>query len=119
MKPLMDAERLLHGKPSIKLNIESNNKRGTIRLCSLYGCYDHECDINLTEQEVARFYCPHCNQQLISKDKCDDCDAPMVPMLLEIGGKVFFCSRKGCKKHFVAFEDIDLELRKFYNEYGS
>lgn len=117
---LMDLEKLMQEKPSIKLNIETLTDRGTIRLCSLYGCYDHLCDIDLNESEIARFFCPHCNKELKSNDECDspNCNAPMIPLTLQLGGKVFICSRKGCKNHFVAFEDLATEVRKFYHEYG-
>lgn len=117
---LMDHVYPILEKASIKLNIETESDRGTIRLCSIYGCYSHLCDINLKEGEIARFYCPSCNKELISNDECDmqNCNAPMIPLNLELGGKVFLCSRKGCENHFVAFEDLATELRKFYHEYG-
>ena len=116
----MDNEYMLHETPTIKLNIETSSDRGTIRLCSLYGCYDHECDFDLKDREIARFYCPACNKELKSNDMCNskDCNAPMIPLTLELGGKVFICSRRGCTNHFVAFEDLDTQLRKFYHEYG-
>lgn len=116
----MDHGLTIKDKPSIKLNIESNSDRGTIRLCSIYGCYDHLCDIELKEGEIARFFCPHCNKELKSNDACDlpNCNAPMIPLTLQLGGKVFICSRKGCSNHFVAFEDLATEVRKFYDEYG-
>ena len=116
----MDKVTLLKEKPSIKLNIETNRDRGTIRLCSLYGCYDHLCDIDLKDGEIARFFCPQCNKELVSNDECDspNCNAPMVPLNLQPGGKVFICSRKGCENHFVAFEDLATEVKKFYDEYG-
>lgn len=116
----MDGTTMLKDKPSIKLNIETSSDRGTIRLCSIYGCYDHLCDIDLKDGEIARFFCPHCNKELKSNDECDSlhCNAPMVPLNLHLGGKVFICSRKGCDNHFVAFEDLATEVRKFYDEYG-
>jgi len=114
----MDSEVKLHSGSSIKLNIETENEKGTLRLCAVYGCYDHQSDIDLKEGQVITFYCPHCKEQLSSNDKCDakDCNAPMIPLTLELGGKVFFCSRKGCDKHFVAFEDLETEIRNFHNE---
>ena len=118
---LMDSEKLLHDLPSIKLNIETANKRGTLRLCSIYGCEDHLSDIEMKDGDIAKFYCPHCNKQLISNDECDDenCNAPMIPLTLQMGGRLFFCSRKGCDQHFVAFEDLATEIRNFHNEYGT
>ncbi len=117
-RSLMDHEHLLHELPAIKLNIEIAHQRGILRLCSIYGCYDHESDIQIPEHEIARFYCPHCNKQLVAQEICDACSAPMVPFLLDIGGRVSICSRSGCKKHYVAFEDIADAINKFYKEYG-
>ena len=119
-KNLMDNETLLFEYPSIKLNIVTENDRGTIRLCSIYGCYGHTSDIEITDGEIAKFFCPSCNKELKSNDFCDsqNCNAPMIPLILKLGGKVFICSRKGCEKHYVAFEDLATEVRKFYDEYG-
>lgn len=115
---LMDQEHKLNDKPSIKLNIQVGATRGVIRLCSLYGCYDHECNIDLSNVDIAQFSCPHCNQVLAGKEPCSECNAPMVPLILDIGGKVNFCSRKGCSNHYVAIEDLYNTLTKFYDEYG-
>lgn len=115
---LMDFNYLLNEKPSIKLNIRAGEERGIIHLCSIYGCYDHESNITIPKNVIAQFTCPHCNQILNSKEDCDECSAPMVPFILEMGGKVSICSRNGCQKHYVAFEDLSDTLRKFYDEYG-
>jgi hypothetical protein len=114
----MDHEHKLQDKPSIKLNIQVGTERGVIRLCSIYGNYDHEANLDLTTADIAEFSCPHCNQVLNSKEKCSKCDAPMVPFIMDIGGKVSICSRKGCSNHYVAIEDLYNTLIKFYDEYG-
>ncbi len=115
---LMDSGHLLHNKPSIKLNVRCEEQDGVIHLCSVYGCYEHESDINIPEDAVAEFYCPHCNQPLTTTETCATCGAPVIVLILDIGGKIAVCSRKGCSKHYVAFEDIGSVLRKFYDEYG-
>ena len=115
---LMDHEHKLQDKPSIKLNIEVGGKRGVIRLCSIYGNYDHEVILDLSGVDIAEFSCPHCNQVLNSKEACTKCGAPMVPFIMDIGGKVSICSRKGCSNHYVAIEDLYNTLIKFYDEYG-
>jgi len=117
-KSLMDHEHPLHDVPSIKLNIQLGKEKGIIRLCSIYDCYDHVSDIDISGKEVVEFSCPHCHQILNSAEKCDVCDAPMVPFNLDMGGKVVICSRKGCTKHYVAFENLQDAIRKFYDEYG-
>jgi len=115
----MDEKVPLHGRPSIKLNIEFNKQRGVLRLCSLFGCYDHQSDIPLKDGEVVEVFCPHCNQKLISEIKCSDdsCNADLVPLHLEAGGRVLFCSRKGCSKHFVSFESLADEISNMYSEF--
>jgi len=115
---LMDNEHLLNAKPSIKLNIELGNSRGIIRLCSIYDCYDHDSDMDISDVDIAIFSCPHCNQILNTLEKCDICDAPIVSFALDIGGKVAICSRKGCTKHYVTFENPHDAVNKFYDEYG-
>lgn len=118
-KSLMDNEVKLSNYPSIKLNICTRNERGVIHLCSIYECYDHVSNIELIKGDVVEMCCPHCNKELLSKEECIECGAPMVNMVLKIGGGVSICSRCGCPSHYVAFQDIHTELEKFYEEYES
>ncbi|UBM61153.1 hypothetical protein LA303_06895 [Candidatus Sulfidibacterium hydrothermale] len=117
-KSLMDKEAPLHGKPSIRLNIQTQQSRGVIHLCSYYECFDYKTDVPLAQEEIVTFSCPHCNKILNSHEKCKICDAPMVSLLLQTGGRVSLCSRTGCSNHYVAFEDVATELQKFYEAYG-
>ena len=115
---LMDYTQFLNGKPSIKLHIELNNKEGSINLCSSYGCYEKTCNLELVESEIAKLSCPSCKNNLAGKGKCDICQAPIVDFDLKEGGSVHICSRIGCKKHFVTFEDIHETLTNFHNKYS-
>lgn len=115
---LMDKDNLIDQKPGIKLHLEIGNKKGTINLSSIYSSYNYNCDIDISDGEVANFFCPHCKTQIVEQTKCKLCDAPLVPFHLDMGGKVSICSRSGCKNHFVEFEDLSLALKKFYQEYG-
>jgi hypothetical protein len=36
---------------------------------------------------------------------------------MDKGGKLHVCSRIGCTKHYVSFDDIYTTLTSFYNEY--
>lgn len=114
----MDSDNLVDNAPSIGINIEIEGKKGTIHLSSIYGSYNYTCDIETPENEVANFSCPHCAGLLNNDIECDVCKAKMVPVYLDMGGKVAICSRKGCKNHFVEFEDLSNALRKLYQEYG-
>lgn len=116
-KSLMDSDKQLNGKPSIKLNIVTADARGVIYLCSIYECFDNESDIDLKDNEVVGFYCPSCNKELLVKEECMLCGAPMVNFVLKVGGRVTICSRNGCSNHYVAFQDLSSELTKFYDVY--
>lgn len=115
---LMDHQRLVDNEPSIRLKIKIQDKKGTINLSSIYGSYNYYTDIDIKMDEIADFFCPHCSAQITSDQECLSCDAPMAPLYLDMGGKVSFCSRSGCKNHKVEFEDLSIALNKMYQEYG-
>jgi hypothetical protein len=118
---LMDYTHFLNAKPSIKLTIEGGGKHGVINLCSTYGCYEKTSNIELVQDDIVKLFCPHCKKELTTKAECDVCKAPIVSFALDKGGKVHVCSRIGCKKHAVSFEDIYTTLTTFYEEdlYGA
>jgi len=116
-KSLMDYTHFINAKPSIKLNIGIVDKHGMINLCSTYGCYDKVSTIELVDNEIALLSCPNCKKELPSLGTCNLCHAPVVDFMLEKGGKVHVCTRVGCKKHYVSFEDIYSTLSSFYSEY--
>ncbi len=114
----MDYTQYLNSKPSIKLHIEVNDdQQGIINLCSTYGCYEKISNVELVDKQIAKLMCPHCKKEMPSDTSCDICEAPIVDFNLDKGGKVHVCSRIGCKKHYVSFEDIYDTLTSFYNEY--
>jgi len=113
----MDYTHFLNAKPSIKLQIEVKGQKGNINLCATYGCYEKSGTIELIDKEIARLTCPYCKKDLPESAKCTECGAPIVDFDMEKGGKVHVCSRIGCKKHYVSFEDIHDTLTQFYNEF--
>jgi Zn finger protein HypA/HybF involved in hydrogenase expression len=115
---LMDEEYLVDNEPSIKLGIKIAGKEGTIRLSSIYGSYNFICDVDTPQDAVAEFTCPKCKKVINSDMLCQLCNAPMLNLYLDMGGKLGLCSRKGCKNHLVEFEDLSTALRKLYQEYG-
>ncbi len=117
-KSLMDHEKLVDHETSIKLHIKIGKNKGTINLSSIYGSYNYICDIEIPDSQIAEFYCPHCQAQIIEEDKCKICDAPMIPLTIDMGGVVSICSRSGCKNHTIEFEDLSVALKKLYQEHG-
>ena len=115
---LMDAEYKIDNQDSVRVEVELGGKRGWLRLSSLYGSYTIESEFDLPLGTIATFFCPHCDTELRSKRFCEECGAPMVAMNFKEGGIVQICSRRGCKKHLIEFEDLESELRAFYNRYS-
>jgi NADH-quinone oxidoreductase subunit E len=98
---LKDETFSIDGQPSIRVIISSNHKQGWLRLSCLYGSYNFACEFDVPMDSVVSFICPHCNVEFHSTLDCSICAAPMVPMLVDGGGIVQICSRRGCKNHLL------------------
>jgi ssDNA-binding Zn-finger/Zn-ribbon topoisomerase 1 len=116
-KLLMDEEKLIDNVPSIKLFIRIGAAEGYIWLSAIYGSYNIDSTIEIKDQDIALFKCTHCLTELTSAEKCGECGAPMVDFHLYEGGKVSICSRAGCRKHSIEFEDLATAMNHFYNEF--
>lgn len=114
----MDMEHHLDNHSSINLRIEVNGKKGWVRLSSVYGSFNFASQERIPDGALAKFSCPHCGNHLQSQVSCSQCDSPMVPLDLAEGGKVYICSKKGCRRHFLEFEDAEDALNKFYRQYS-
>jgi len=103
---LMNDEVKIKGLPSVQLNIRSeDNKKGTVHLCAAFECFEHQKDMPLKEGEVVDFCCPHCHNELLTRETCKVCGAPMVELRLSSGGFVRICSRMGCFNHFLSLSE--------------
>jgi len=118
-KSFMDDTNQVNGHPGIRLNIETDSERGVLWLCPIYNCFAHKSSIVLKDDEMLKFFCPHCNKSLLQGMLCESCHAPLVAMNINIGGKVDICSRNGCKNHFVVFEDLNDALSLFYDKFDN
>lgn len=107
-KSLMNPDHLIDGHPAVRLSAAYGGRQGTIRFSSLYGSSAVEYDLDIPIDAVTEFSCPHCGGALRDDTSCPECDAPMVPMLVEGGGLVEICTRRSCKGH-----TLDLTLDYF------
>ncbi len=105
-KSLMDKKKLVDEIPSIKLKIKSNNAEGIINFSAFYGSYNYLTDFNIEKDKEYSFACPNCKTELTSDVTCDICAAKLIPLNIRGGGVIRFCSRAGCKKHNIVFEDL-------------
>ena len=116
-RSLMDEAHKLDNEPAISLRFHLEGKEGWIRLSSVYGSFLVESEFPIPNGGLVEFLCPGCQQQLKSTVSCEVCLAPMVPLSLEEGGRLFICTRRGCRKHFLEFEDAVVALSRFYDRY--
>jgi NADH-quinone oxidoreductase subunit E len=100
-RSLMDETFAIDGYPSIRVTISSDHKQGWLRLSCLYGSYDFVSEFDVSTGSVVNFLCPHCGVEFPSTSDCSVCGAAMVPMLVDGGGIVQICSRRGCKNHML------------------
>ena len=115
---LMDETKPIDDRPSVKLRIGVGDRQGDIWLSSIYGSYNFEANVEVQQGEIAEFFCPHCQAQLLAKENCYACNAPLISFYLIEGGKVSICSRAGCEKHSIEFEDLDVALQHFYDDFA-
>jgi len=100
-RSLKDETFAIDGHPSICVTISSDHKQGWLRLSCLYGSYNFASEFEVSTGLVVSFLCPHCGVEFPSTLDCSVCAAPMVPMLVDGGGIVQICSRRGCKNHLL------------------
>lgn len=100
-RSLMDETFAIDGHPSIRVNITHNREEGWLRLSCLYGSHNIAAELNIPDNAVVKFHCPHCGVEIPSTSDCSMCGSPMVPMLVDGGGVVKICSRHGCKNHIL------------------
>ncbi|TFH43896.1 MAG: NAD(P)H-dependent oxidoreductase subunit E [ANME-2 cluster archaeon] len=96
-----DETFVIDGYLCLKINVAMDHERGWIRLSCLYGSYSASTEFEIPEGTVVNFICPHCNSEIHSTSDCSECGAPMIPMLVDGGGIVRICSRRGCKNHML------------------
>lgn len=116
-KSLMNARKKLDNTPSIEVNLTYAGKHAPLYMSSLYGSYLIDTELSMPAGKVAGFRCPHCKADLKSTRKCDACGSQMIAFELRDGGQVQICSRRGCKKHVLEFQNADSELQAFYKSY--
>jgi hypothetical protein len=115
---LMDESRPVDNCPSIRLNIKVGEDPGIIHLSSVWESFNYISTIETPKKEILQLSCPHCNSVLRGRMDCELCNAPMIPLDLDLGGDVCICSRMGCRNHFVKFVDFSFALKQLYIDAG-
>lgn len=98
---LMDNTTSIDGAPSIHLLVETEESSGWLRLSSVFGSFTTLSEYPVKDGEETTLKCPECESVFISRLKCHLCGSHMSYLHLAKGGKVHFCSKKGCKSHIL------------------
>lgn len=101
---LMDRDHWIDGSPSIRVTASFERKHGWLRLSALYGSFVVEAEHELPPGAVVDFFCPHCHTDLKSASPCPLCGAAMVSLIVQAGGIIQICTRRGCKGHMLDLE---------------
>jgi NADH:ubiquinone oxidoreductase subunit E len=96
---LMDRVQTIDGHPSIRLTVSTGDRFGWLLLSSLYGSTTAACEYDVPPDTVTDLFCPHCHAQITGPSKCVECGAAMVTFIVNGGGVLQMCSRRGCKGH--------------------
>lgn len=107
---LMDEEMLLDGNPSIQLLLSLRGVTSPLSLSSIYGSFRFCTDTGVLAGETTGLSCGHCSKSILTDSLCKVCNAPLAALELAVGGRVFFCSRRGCKHHRVELNDPEKSL---------
>jgi len=104
---LMNEDHQIDGLPAVRLQAKVGPQIGFVYLSQIYGSYKkHFVDVDEEDGLIADFSCPNCDQAFPVEGICE-CKAPMIGLQLQVGGMIKFCSRNGCRRHSLEFEDID------------
>ena len=104
---LMDRSHLVDGHPSIYVVGSFGRTHTSIRLSCLYGSFSVESEHEIPADELVNFFCPHCHAELSSANRCGECGAAQVPMIVRQGGVLQVCSRRGCRGHILDLDGVN------------
>ena len=93
---LTDESAGIDGHPSIRVTVSFDRKHGSLRLSSLYGSDQAVVEAEIPAEAMVAFFCPHCCGELAGTSRCVECGAPMALMILQGGGVLQVCMRRGC-----------------------
>lgn len=106
---LKDDSVQIDDRSSIKLDVAHDQLKGHIWLSSKYGSNSYQTDVDIPDESIIDFSCPHCHTNLENNIDCNKCGAPMASIQLSNGGVVNFCTRQGCSNNSIEFPELSFE----------
>jgi len=113
-KSLMDPAHPIDKLDAIKLLVKIGSKIGHLYLSQIYGSYHkHFEGVEDLDQAIVECSCCHCHAPFPVHQRCADCQAPIIGLDLAVGGMIKVCSRNGCKRHSLEFDNVEDALNLF------
>jgi hypothetical protein len=101
---------------SILFMVKIRNQMGHLYLSQIYGSYNKVFkEVDDVPGSVVECSCPRCHTPFPVLGNCE-CKAPIIALSLKHGGAIKVCTRNGCKKHSLEFENIDEAFLFFKNQ---
>lgn len=92
---------------AIHISAKIGPSLGDLYLSQIYGSYLKRFEgIEDVPEAVVECSCPHCHTPFPMHGVCE-CRAPIIGLDLKVGGVIKVCTRNGCKRHWLEFENAD------------
>jgi len=115
----MTPDRQIDGLDAIRITAKVLDSTGDIFLSQVYGSYSKEFgDAKDVEGSVIEGLCPKCHRPFPIHQMCE-CGAPLFSLSLHGGGLINICSRNGCERHSLEFENADDAFELFRRQNGT
>ena len=105
---LMDSKHIVDGLPSIRVTISFEGQHCGFSMSALYGSFNVLCGAEVPIDTIFSIFCPHCYAELVGALSCVECGASMIPMLVKGGGIIQVCARRGCKRHRLDINGVNI-----------
>ena len=113
---LMEPGVKVDGLDSILFMAKVDNSRGPLYLSQLYGSYNKIFEqVEDITGSIVECSCPLCRIPFPLVGVCE-CKAPIIALDLKDGGNIKVCTRNGCKKHSLEFENSDDAFSLFQSQ---
>jgi hypothetical protein len=101
---------------SILFLAKVGNSRGNLYLSQIYGSYNKIFkQVEDITGSIVECSCPRCSTPFPVVGTCE-CKAPIIALDLKDGGNIKVCTRNGCKKHSLEFENSDDAFSLFQSQ---
>jgi hypothetical protein len=115
----MASERQIDGLNAVHISAKVLGGVADLFLSQVYGSYSKVFDdAKDVEGSVIEGLCPNCNTPFPTHQKCE-CGASLFSLSLHGGGIINICSRNGCHRHSLEFENADDAFDLFRRQNGA